>query len=326
MPREPRCIEARSTDPYTNLAVEACLLRSAAPGEPVLYLWQNERTVVIGRNQRASAECNVEQLERDGGHLARRRSGGGAVYHDLGNLNFTFVTTVQEYDQAAQTDIILSAVRALGIDAERTGRNDLVVEGNRKFSGHAYYHTGTGSSHHGTIMVAVDVEALGRYLTVSPLKLEAKGVRSVRSRVTNLAALRPGITIADLKDALRSAFADAMGRPVRNEGADVLDPAEVEAERRRFASRAWLFQGERTLGETHQARFGWGNARVDLTVESGTIRDLAIFSDALDTECLDDVPQLLTGANVSIEELEKRLLAGGLPKQLSTDIAHLITS
>ena len=86
-------------------------MRSVRDGGPVLYLWQNERTVVIGRNQCASAECDVERLERDGGHLARRRSGGGAVYHDLGNLNFTFVTTPGEYDQAAQTDVILRAVR-----------------------------------------------------------------------------------------------------------------------------------------------------------------------------------------------------------------------
>ena len=215
MPLAPRCIESRSTDPYTNLAIEACLMGSARSGEPVLYLWQNERTVVIGRNQCASAECDVERLEREGGHLARRRSGGGAVYHDLGNLCFTFVTTPEEYDQAAQTGVILDAVRALGIDAERTGRNDLVVGDGRKFSGHAYQHTGVASCHHGTIMVAVDVDALGRYLTVSPEKLRAKGVRSVRSRVTNLRALDPGITVEDLKDALRSAFATAWGVPSR---------------------------------------------------------------------------------------------------------------
>ena len=112
MPLAPRCIESRSTDPYTNLAIEACLMGSARSGEPVLYLWQNERTVVIGRNQCASAECDVERLEREGGHLARRRSGGGAVYHDLGNLCFTFVTTPEEYDQSAQTGVILDAVRA----------------------------------------------------------------------------------------------------------------------------------------------------------------------------------------------------------------------
>ena len=324
MPLAPRCIESRSTDPYTNLAIEACLMSSVRPGEPVLYLWQNERAVVIGRNQCASAECDVERLEREGGHLARRRSGGGAVYHDLGNLCFTFVTTPAEYDQVVQTDIILSAVRSLGIRAERTGRNDLVVAGGRKFSGHAYQHTGVASCHHGTIMVAVDVDTLGRYLTVSPEKLQAKGVRSVRSRVANLSALDPGITVEDLKDALRSAFATAVGPFVTDEDEGVLDQAELVRERQRFASHAWLYKGERRLEQSRKARFDWGSVRVDLTCENGVIRDLMVFSDGLEAERIDAIPQLLVGSRCVVEELEQRLREGGLPCAMASDIAHLI--
>lgn len=320
----PRCIESHSTDPYTNLAIESCLMRSAREGEPVLYLWQNERTVVIGRNQCASAECDLARLERDGGHLARRRSGGGAVYHDLGNLNFTFVTTAKEYDQAAQTNVILEAIRELGIDARRTGRNDLVVEDGRKFSGHAYYHNGQASMHHGTIMVAVDVGALGRYLTVNPLKLQAKGVRSVRSRVTNLQVLRPDITIEALKDALRSAFARSAGCPVRSEDPNVLDAAELEHERSIFASREWLFRGERMLEESRQVRFGWGNVRVDFTRRDGILTDLVVFSDGLDAEGIDRIAGLLVGSSSSAEELEKRLLAGGFSNCVASELANLI--
>ena len=324
MPLAPRCIESRSTDPYTNLAIEACLMSSARSGEPVLYLWQNERTVVIGRNQCASAECDVERLEREGGHLARRRSGGGAVYHDLGNLCFTFVTTPQEYDQAAQTDIILNAVRSLGIEAERTGRNDLVVAGDRKFSGHAYQHTGVASCHHGTIMIAVDVDALGRYLTVSPEKLQAKGVRSVRSRVTNLRAIDSGLTVEDLKDALRSAFATAVGPLVAHEDEGALDQAELARERQRFASRSWLFKGERKLGQSRKARFDWGSVRVDFTCEDGVIRDLVVFSDGLDAERIDATPQLLVGSRCAVEELEGKLQESGLAYAMAADIARLV--
>lgn len=324
MPRAPRCIETASTDPYTNLAVEACLMKVVQPGAPVLYLWQNERTVVIGRNQCASAECDVRRLELDGGHLARRRSGGGAVYHDLGNLNFTFVCAPQDYDQVAQTDVILDAIRALGISAERTGRNDLIVEGGRKFSGHAYQHTGAASCHHGTIMVAVDVDALGRYLTVNPLKLEAKGVRSVRSRVANLADLKPGLTIHELKDALRRAYAASVGWAVANEDLGVLDHTELEATRQQFASREWLFRGERSFEQSRQARFDWGNARVDLSFEDGSLTDIVLFSDGLDTKSFDRIPELLVGAPCVAEEIERRLTEGGLPLQMATDLARLI--
>jgi len=324
MPRAPRCIESRSTDPYTNLAIEACLMRSAREGEPILYLWQNDRTVVIGRNQCASAECDVELLERDGGRLARRRSGGGAVYHDLGNLNFTFVTTEGEYDQSEQTDVILDAVRSLGISAERTGRNDLVVDGGRKFSGHAYQHTGAASCHHGTIMVAVDVDALGRYLTVSPLKLQAKGVRSVRSRVTNLQELDPGLTVAALKDALQASFANRVGRPVTQADVGELDQRELARERERLCSRAWLYKGERRFAESRQSRFGWGSARVDLTREDGVISDLAVFSDGLEAERIEAIPGLLMGAKDAPEELERRLRAGGFTEDVAADVARLV--
>jgi lipoate-protein ligase A len=280
--------------------------------------------VVIGRNQCASAECDVERLERDGGHLARRRSGGGAVYHDLGNLCFTFVCVPEEYDQAAQTNVILDAVRSLGIVAERTGRNDLVVEGGRKFSGHAYQHTGAASCHHGTIMVAVDVDALGRYLTVSPLKLQAKGVRSVRSRVTNLQAIDSGITVDALKGALREAFAASVGCRVKDEDEGALDQREIALERERFASRTWLYKGERRFGESRQARFDWGSFRVDLTRKAGAICDLVVFSDGLDAERIERIPELLVGALADAGETETRLRAGGFANDMAADIAHLI--
>ena len=202
--------ESGQVDPHVNLALEECLLEAVRPGQVILYLWQNDRTVVIGRNQNAYDECDIAALEADGGKLARRLSGGGAVYHDLGNLNFTFILPSDEWDLDAQTDVLVRALKPFGIVAERTGRNDLTVDG-RKFSGHAYYHHGDKSYHHGTLMVCVDPENLARYLTASPLKLGAKGVSSVRSRVMNLIDAAPDIEIDDLKEELIGAFTSVFG-------------------------------------------------------------------------------------------------------------------
>lgn len=130
---------ARGIDPYENLAVEAALLESVAPDACVLYLWQNRKTVVLGRNQNAWRECKVEALRRDGGCLARRLSGGGAVFQDLGNLNFTFLLPADAFDVAKQQEVILRAVACEGVRAARTGRNDIET-GGRKFSGNAFYH------------------------------------------------------------------------------------------------------------------------------------------------------------------------------------------
>ena len=133
---------------------------------------------------------------------------------ESGNLNFTMIMNTEDFDADRQTGVILKAVQLQGLKAEKNGRNDLTVEG-KKFSGHAYYHHAGRSYHHGTLMMKVDMGQLPKYLNVSPLKLKAKGVQSVQSRVCNLCDFNPRISVADMKDSLREAFCQVYGLPVR---------------------------------------------------------------------------------------------------------------
>ena len=201
--------------PYENLALEEALLHRVGKGELILYLWQNERTVVIGKNQNPWKECRTALLSEEGGHLARRLSGGGAVFHDLGNLHFTFLMPAQDYDLPRQLTVIQRACRSLGIPAERSGRNDLLADG-RKFSGNAFYKHNGKAYHHGTLMVDVDLDRVQRYLSPSKAKLAAKGVESVRSRVVNLREFVPTLTVEQLADALIAALAEVYSEGTGN--------------------------------------------------------------------------------------------------------------
>lgn len=307
-------LESGTTDPYRNLAVEAALLTGAAPGVCVLYLWQNEKTVVIGRNQNVYAECDLAALAADGGHLARRLSGGGAVYHDLGNLNFTFVARREDFDKARQTDIILRAVRLAGVDAVKNGRNDLTA-GGRKFSGSAYYRTKEGCCHHGTLMLSVDTERLTAYLRVSAEKLRGRGVASVRSRVMNLRDEAPALTVPEMKRCLAEAFGAEYGLSVVRLDEAELDAGAIAASEARFRSRVWLYGDACPLPHTTERRFDTGLLRLDYEVstapDGGKVFWRAIVStDALETDFDARLGERLCGVPVSPDAVLARLTAG----------------
>ena len=314
--------EACGVDPHANLALEECLLDVAARGARVLYLWQNARTVVIGRNQNALDECDLAALSADGGKLARRLSGGGAVYHDLGNLNFTFLVPAELWDLDAQVEVLMRALRRLGIDAERSGRNDLTI-GGRKFSGHAFYHRGDASYHHGTLMVDVEAEPLGRYLSVSPLKLGAKGVSSVRSRVVNLVEVAPGITVEGLRRELAASFGEVFGGTAEPLPDDAVDAAVLAERCERYRSDAWLLRDVRTFERSRSARFAWGTVRMDWTTEGGRIADAALWSDGLDADLLERIPAELIGMTATAEGVAERLRCIGAASDMADDLASL---
>ena len=224
------------TNPHRNLAIEEYLTDTVPEDTLIVYLWQNKHTVVIGRNQNAWAECRTAEFERDGGTLARRLSGGGAVYHDMGNLNFTFSLRTEDYDLRKQQSVIVEACRMLGIPAEISGRNDILTNG-CKFSGNSFYSHNGCSFHNGTLLLSVDMANLGKYLTPSKVKLESKGVASVRSRVINLTELVPTLSVAQMADAMVKAAEKVYGLEAKTLSETDFDEAEIEKRYQRFSDR-----------------------------------------------------------------------------------------
>jgi lipoate-protein ligase A len=308
------CI-TNETYPYRNLALEEYLLHNVAEDECILYLWQNEKTVVIGRNQNPWKECKVKELNEDGGRLVRRLSGGGAVYHDLGNLNFTFVLTKENYNVDRQLDVIIRAVNGLGIEAERSGRNDITVCG-RKFSGNAFYSEGIKCYHHGTILVDADMSNLSKYLNVSKTKLVSKGVDSVRTRVANLKEYRPDLTIDMLKEELLKAFGETYGHvPVRIMEEDLPQDA-LKAGEKKFSSWEWIYGRKIEFSDNLERRFDWGDIELQLVVEGGIIRDCRAYSDSLDIDIFGLLPKYLSGCRFTPEDMEKAL------RRIETEIGN----
>lgn len=299
-------VESSSFDPYGNLALEECLLRLCEKGQCILYLWQNQKTVVIGKNQNAWAECKTDKLAEAGGHLARRLSGGGAVFHDLGNLNFTFLVCREDYSIERQMEVILRAVRQLGARAEKSGRNDILVDG-RKFSGNAFYEQGEQWYHHGTLMVDVDLANLTEYLAVSKDKLQSKGVASVKSRVANLKDFLPDLTIQELKKALRAAFEEVYGCPSRELRREDFDQEEIERAREKYASWEWLYGKRLQFQYELSHRFSWGGLQFQFQIQGGRIQDLRVYSDSLKPELVEEIGRRLPGLRYDREEICRKL-------------------
>jgi len=295
-------------DPWINLAAEEFLLQRLGPDEAMLYLWQNQHTVVVGRHQNAWRECHVARLEGDGGKLARRLSGGGAVYHDLGNLNFTFLLPKQAYDLHRQLKVILSAARAVGVEAEFSGRNDILALG-RKFSGNAFYHGQRSSYHHGTILIDVDMGVLANYLNVPAEKMTAKGVASVKSRVINLRELVPTLSIEDMKSALARAFvAEYGGSGEEYSLGEFTDTAEFTALYAKYSSWDFRLGKSPDFDITYETRFPWGGIEIGLTVSGGVVEGARIYSDAMEAELIEPMADSLLGTSFARACLAERLL------------------
>ncbi len=297
-----RIIISRETDPYRNLALEEELLFTPHEGT-WLYLWQNRNTVVIGRNQNPYMECDLEYMNRKHMKLARRLSGGGAVYHDLGNLNYTFLCREKEMDVPGQTRMVSQALMSLGIACSFSGRNDLLCDG-RKFSGQAYYSEDGFSYHHGTIMIDLDLEVMERVLTPSSLKLDAKGIPSVKSRVVNLKSICPAITAEAVADSLIRCYQDRFG-PSAVTIWDFEDKKPALAEK--YQNKEWNMGKCPDYEASMDISTRRGIFSLKAHVENGRIARAVVSSDSLENLKLHELEQNLVGCLFEEEQVRRRL-------------------
>lgn len=318
-----RLLISDSYDPWFNLAVEECIFRQMPATQRVLFLWRNADTVVIGRAQNPWKECNTRKMEEDNVKLARRSSGGGAVFHDLGNTCFTFMAGKPEYDKAISTAIVVNALNSLGIKATASGRNDLVVEtaeGERKVSGSAYRETMDRGFHHGTLLLDADLTRLANYLNPDIKKLQVKGITSVRGRVTNLKELLPNITHQQICDAVTKSFFEHYGEQAEAEhiSPDALPdlPNFVDTFARQ-SSWEWNFGQAPAFTHSLDERFTWGGVELHFDVEKGHITRAQIFTDSLNPAPLEALADKLQGCLYHSDALAKacRALIVKFPEQ-----------
>lgn len=292
-------------DPSFNLAYEESLLEETLPETIVLYLWQNENTIVIGRHQNPYKECNLIKVKEDHVNIVRRLSGGGAVYHDLGNLNFTFITDEETYDVSRQCSVIINALKEFGLFCEMSGRNDLTING-LKFSGNAFMNHDDTYCHHGTLLVNADINKLSNYLTISDLKIQFKGVDSVRARVVNLAQINKDITIERLKSALIQTFKAEydMEAPIQ-----IISPLNAKQsvidKMKKYQTWDWNFSESPNFAIEHSKKFDWGIVDLRFNTENGIIVSCQISSDCLLDENFDLLQRHLISRPFHLESIKK---------------------
>ena len=294
-----RVVISNQYDPFLNRAVEQHLTEHQEEETVTMYLWKNQQTVVIGLNQNPYSECNVQLLLDEGGHLMRRGTGGGAVYHDLGNINFSFVADKSLYDVRKQLSVIQDALQAYGLQADISGRNDLTCQG-RKFSGNAFSKGQRNNLHHGTILIKTDGAMMQRYLIVDKAKLMKNGVKSVASRVVNLSELVPELTSENIKQPLIDSFEKVYESKATTIDFDtIIKNKEVQAIREYISSDSFLFGRWRLFKTTKKNQFPWGNVDISLHIDESKslITEAQIASDCLDTEIIEQAEHLLKGCS-----------------------------
>lgn len=305
-------------DPFKNLAKEELLCHIAAAHDmPLLYLWRNELCAVVGINQNPWDECDIKALDLAGALLVRRKSGGGTVFHDMGNLNFSFCMPKGQYDENKQYSIILKALERLGIQAERSGRNDIIV-GNQKISGNAFFHDSKFSLHHGTLLIESDITVFSKYLTPGTDKLVAKGVKSVASRVGTLQNYQPNLSVEQTTESLIKVFQEEYGEIIKT---PTIDDEQLNTLSLAYAS--WDFRFGRTppFESRLENRFDFGKISLNFYFLKGRIAECRCYSDSLDIMLPKKLEECLKGVLYKKQEM-----ADAVKKCVASNVGFLIST
>ena len=314
-------INETCTDPYHNLAEEQVIFDCLDRAHSYLYLWQNDNTVVIGRYQNAYAQINADYAAANDVHIVRRLSGGGAVYHDLNNLNFSFITDADPDNQInfrTFLDPIVTLLHALGVPAEINGRNDMTVEG-KKFSGNAQYVKEGRVMHHGTLLFDCDADKIGRILQVSDAKISGKGVDSVKSRVCSLKEYLPALyTIADFRgDLIRHLTGDGRTPSKEYTFTDEEEALIRKWQKERYESWEWNFgkSPEFTMAKSAYIE-GVGSVEIRLLVNHGILEGMKLEGDFFSASGPGVLEESVKGCPFREGDLRKALSGTDIPKAI----------
>ncbi|WP_317856196.1 lipoate--protein ligase [Chakrabartyella piscis] len=303
-------LKSPSTDPAFNLALEQYVFDKMDRSKEYFMLWQNANTVVVGKNQNTFGEVNPKIIEEKGVTVVRRLSGGGAVYHDMGNLNFTFIMDAKE---VGDLDIKLfckpveSLLQELGVDAKVNGRNDITI-GEKKFSGNSQYLKEGRIMHHGTLMFDSDLELVAAVLNVAGDKFQSKAIKSVKSRVTNIKPfLQEDITLADFENLLvKHILGDGAIEEITLTEAQIAEVEAIKAER--YDKWEWNYGRSPEYTAIKERRIdGCGKIEAHMNTKEGKIVEIQFFGDffgILDTSGMEDI---LVGVELKRETLEEAL-------------------
>jgi lipoate-protein ligase A len=297
------------TDPRINLAIEEYALKNLDINETYLLFYINEPSIIIGKNQNTIEEINTEYVEGNGIHVVRRLSGGGAVYHDLGNLNFSFITKDDGesfHNFRKFTEPVVHALQKLGVNAELSGRNDLTAEG-RKISGNAQFSTKGKMFSHGTLLFDSEIDSVVSALKVKKDKIESKGIKSIRSRVANISEfLSEKMTIEEFRSLLlKNIFGGKEIQEYRLTNEDWEKIHQLSKER--YQNWDWNYGKSPKFNLQHSHRFPIGQIDIRLEVEKGMIENCKIYGDFFGVGDVSEMEERLRGLRYEKSVIEKVL-------------------
>lgn len=295
-----------SNDPAYNVALEAYAFQKLTDIDEIFILWINEPAIIIGRHQNTIQEINKEFIDKNGIHVVRRLSGGGAVYHDLNNLNYTIISNnTQEgaFDFQTFSKPVIDTLAKLGVKAEFTGRNDLEING-QKFAGNAQAYYKGRMMHHGCLLFDVDMSVLGQALKVSKDKIESKGIKSVRARVTNIVDhLSDKITVQEFSDAILAQMKEEYPEMDEYVLSDA-ELSEIQVMRdNQFATWDWTYGKAPEYTIERGVRYPAGKITTYANVENSTIKSVKIFGDFFGVKPVDDIEKMLEGVRYDYKDV-----------------------